>query len=153
MVVAAVSFMIVAGLVKSAEWRQSQNPVLVEEMNSNVIVDWAIVDWATVDWVVVGTDDTYNGNYTEAGTHDGKPYYIKAAPVRYLAWDEESAQWTLEKNLLAPTFSYCGTGADLPANDWWVDSGIPPAPTLSEAEEKEEEEEEECDGEIVLQNK
>lgn len=87
------------------------------------------------DWIVSGAGDgNYNGSYTAAGTHNGKPYYTKAAPVRYLFW--EGTHWYVDNALAISGTGYQSAAvADLPANPWTTEEfGIPPAPTVSAGE-------------------
>lgn len=97
------------------------------------IVAYVRNTYAAEEWLVEGAGDgTFNGLYTEAGDHNGKPYYTLAGPpVRYLHWDIPSAEWWLGTALGID--DYHGTGADLPANPWLVGMGALPVPTVSGA--------------------
>ena len=87
------------------------------------------------DWTVTGAgDDSYNGDYTEAGTHNEKPYYThgEGAGTRYLYWD--GAAWLLQDSINpGENPAYYGTGDDLPASPWTAWEGTPPAPEVSGA--------------------
>ncbi len=88
------------------------------------------------DWVIGGAGDaSYNGDYSVAGTHGGKTYYVGPSPTnnRYLFWEIYSELWLLADALEDATSGYSGTGADLPANPWsvWLGEDMAPAPTLS----------------------
>jgi len=84
------------------------------------------------EWRVSGAGDgSYNGDYSAAGTHNGKAYYTGGSPTRYLHWDSGSSEWWLGTALGID--DYHGTGADLPANPWTTGMGIEPAPTVEEA--------------------
>jgi len=87
------------------------------------------------EWVVSGAGDaSYNGEYSEAGVYQGKPYYQHDDVVLYLFWD--GATWALHDFLQIGGQDYVGTGADLPATPWNVGAGIAPAPTVTAAEEE-----------------
>ncbi len=97
-------------------------------------------------WKVSGAgDDSYNGDYHEAGTFNGVPYYVHGSgdATRYLyrafaAVGPGYYVWRLNTTLLAePTPSlgdpyYGALDAELPANPWSVGTGTEPAPTLAE---------------------
>lgn len=78
-------------------------------------------------------DDTYNGRYLEAGTHNGLPFFVFTGPgwTRFL-YDDGGA-YVLGSALDDAEFPYIGTAsAALPANDWTATGfGTEPAPTLS----------------------
>jgi len=88
------------------------------------------------DWIVEGAgDSSYNGEYNEAGSYNGKPCYVGPSPAnnRYLYW--QSTKWALSwEDPSLEMDAYVGTlHADLPANPWDQGGmgGTLPAPTLS----------------------
>lgn len=142
-VVIALIVMVYAGWEPAPEGARRGGPGSVGEALSGVMDDVSARDTTPTfaglskeltgmaDWIVSDAgDDTYNGDYTEAGSFGGKPYYTKASPTRYLYWD---GLWILSPVLISgPGEYYYGTGSDLPANPWYVGATLsPPAPTVS----------------------
>jgi len=81
-------------------------------------------------WTASGAGDgNYNGDYTEAGSYNGKPYYTNSFS-RVLHWDS-GGYWFLGTEL--GSWEYYSDEADLPANPWQYDEelGNGPAPTVA----------------------
>jgi len=79
-----------------------------------------------------------NDSYVEAGTLNGKAYYVGLVSGWYLYWGGMTgAQWRLDPVLgKASDFAYYGVspgGLSLPANPWNVGAGDAPAPTVAAA--------------------
>jgi len=96
------------------------------------------------DWIVSGAgSEEANGGYTYAGTFVGMPYYVNSGGCK-LCWSPAAMRWIIIKGaaVYAPDqVLYVGqnvfdpvTGmyrSDLPANEWSVAWGAPPAPTVT----------------------
>jgi len=85
-------------------------------------------------WKATGAGDaTYDGIYTESGTHGGKPAYTNGS--RWLWWYALGSQWVLSTAVGSyDVTGYYSDADDLPANPWQVLAGsTTPAPTLAEA--------------------
>jgi len=92
------------------------------------------------EWTVSGAGEDCNGDYSAAGTYNGKAYYVRDAGGWYLIWTDSSVAlgtyvWTLHSAVAQPVDAhYYGAGADLPATKWVVSAGTLPAPTVAAPE-------------------
>ena len=138
-VIFAVALAVLYGWGKLARQQDAQTDVTAEE---TAVATVTLEGDGMADWRVTGAgDNSYNGDYSEAGTFEGKPYYTynSASGTRYLYWASDLARWALSDALASlPTDGYLGADAEeaLPANPWGTNNGTPPAPTVSAALEE-----------------
>jgi len=131
-VVFVAVFAAVVGYGQFCEWQvaraEAAAPVALSKAfarEEGVMADWTVTD---------AGDATYNGIFTLAGTHNEAPYYVKGegAAARYLysSLPDPDFVWGL-----GPAFGeaiyYGASNTALPANDWSVGTGTPPAPTVA----------------------
>jgi hypothetical protein len=87
-------------------------------------------------WQVAGAGDaTFNGLYTEQGTHNGYPYYTNASG-RYLYYSMMFGKYVLADMLDAFMLYYYSNGGALPASPWSTgEMGTAPAPEVTEPQD------------------
>ncbi|MGD9496379.1 MAG: Ig-like domain-containing protein [Armatimonadota bacterium] len=126
--VLCATYVAVCGYVRAALWWQAEH----EQATEVSLTTEELAGMADVRVAGAG-DATFNGDYTQAGTYNGKPYYTFSGTggTRYLFW--QGGLWALGGELTEDMYEYHGTGDDLPANPWHVGPGIgaEPPPTLT----------------------
>lgn len=130
----AAVFGAVVGYCRVCEWQSARAEVEVVDAATDLPGPYACMEVGMADWTVSGAGDaSYNGDYTETGTANSKPYYVGGSGSRWLFWD--TGQWCLGEDDSVGLHAYQGTGADLPASSWSVNAGVgtAPAPTVAAA--------------------
>ena len=129
-----VAFLAMVGYCRWWLWLEDTREA--EAQAAEAQIDAARSEDGMAGWLVSGAGDgSYNGAYTEAGTHNGQAYYTNAAEDRVLAWNDDDGRWVLHTAL--PT--------DFGDGEYWgeddeplhggtrsAQAGAAPAPNLSE---------------------
>jgi len=100
-----------------------------------LVLTISLVDAA--DYIVADAGTAaYNGDYTEAGTHNEKPYYLLDGNGHYLYVHSGSDKWALYTELsdvTQPAYEGPASTTTPDDGDWVVEGGAAPAPTVTAA--------------------